>query len=185
MKLLWRILTKNTNTWTKIVEEKYLKGKSILDCTRAPSNSWQMNRLLSLVEEFRSGLKWQLGNGDNINFWKDNWVGRFNLSIYNAQNLDNKVSDFITPSKEWNVPKLMTVVPYDIVQRIFSIRIPRYNEASDELVWFENASGNFSAKTAYHVFRKKYEKVDYTQLPCWKLKLPRSEERRVGKECRL
>ena len=55
-----------------------------------------------LIEEFKSGIKWQIGNG-NISFWHDKWLIDTSISDYfanegiiaNDYNLDSRVNDFI------------------------------------------------------------------------------------------
>ena len=79
MKLLWRLLTDQTNLWSNIIQEKYLRNCPLLDCQKSVAKSWQFNKLLSLIPEFKKGLRWQVGNGEKINFWYDNWMGNRNL----------------------------------------------------------------------------------------------------------
>lgn len=87
MKLLWRLITEPTNIWSRIIYEKYVTNNSIVECKRNVKNSWQFNRLLSLKDEFLTGIRWLVGDGTQIRFWEDNWIGNTNLKIYNLHHL--------------------------------------------------------------------------------------------------
>lgn len=96
---------------------------------------------MDLRETFKKGLRWQIGNGYSVHLWTDNWVYDKPLKDLGATQLQDpnncvksKVRDFITTFGEWDVPKLNTVLPSNIVKDIASIHIP-YNNLNDKLFW--------------------------------------------------
>lgn len=183
MKLLWRLLSEPNNIWCRIINEKYIKDDNILDCSKSSSKSWQFNKLISLMDEFKQGIRWLVGTGTNIRFWEDNWIGNMNLHCYNHYNLQDKVSDYITPNKIWDIPKLCTVLPMHIVNHITQIIIPNYDTACDEIIWDKNPSGKFSTKTAFHLTRSKLPSTPFSSFPCWRKNLPPKINNFLWKTC--
>ena len=72
------------------------------------------------------GLNWRVGDGSKIQFWYDAWVPEFYslknqaISPLSTAQLLEKVSDYIY-DEEWNIHKLKSVLPWDIVLRIINI----------------------------------------------------------------
>jgi len=60
---------------------------------------------------------------------------------------DIKVSEFITPEKQWDTNKLRSYVPDDVVQRTQGIPIP-YTNVEDSFCSEYTGSGDFSTKSA-------------------------------------
>ena len=94
--------------------------------------------MIELIDEFKSGLIWQVGNGKTIKFWLDNWVSRSPLSdSINTQvtlNKDATVAEFMLPNKTWNKNLLEQYLPHDLVTKITSIPIP-LNDIHDRMYW--------------------------------------------------
>jgi len=72
-----------------------------------------------------------VGRGEKISFWVDNWVeNKSLLKIIGMDpsvipNLDLKVSEFITPTGDWNVRLLKsTLNHHPIIQKIIGIALP-------------------------------------------------------------
>jgi hypothetical protein len=81
---------------------------------------------------------WLLGNGEDINFWNDNWCGTplsntFNIPDQIKQSLSSKVSDYIF-NGQWNLPCQLTHQFSNLSFLVQQITIP--NEPSnDKLLW--------------------------------------------------
>lgn len=76
-KLGWKIATGEETHWAKILQAKYLKGKSFFDCkkVRRASHIWQS--ILSYRNFLFNGSCFKVGNGLNVNPWKDPWLVNF------------------------------------------------------------------------------------------------------------
>lgn len=74
-------------------------------------------------------MKWILENGNNINFWFDNWMEDsplFNKVYPNMQHFvssQTKVSDFIIINKKWNLPNLNNILPCRIFEKFYKISL--------------------------------------------------------------
>lgn len=67
---------------------------------------------MKVIDEFRQGIKFEIGSGTNMQFWKDRWCTNRPLmlespSLFNIMiNKDARVADCWVPYKEggaWNV----------------------------------------------------------------------------------
>ena len=88
-----------------------------------------------------------------IKFWTDNWCSEDNLASIldldpaNLPDADIKVSEFITPKKQWDTAKLRNCLPNDLIQRVQSIPLP-YTDVAVSFCWGYTGSGDFSTKSA-------------------------------------
>ena len=80
MKLLWRIIKDDNNLWVRLVRKCYIKNNNIFSIKASKSASWQRRNLLRLLDTFKKGLRWHLGDDKSIKFGQT--IGLFNtLSI--------------------------------------------------------------------------------------------------------
>ncbi|XP_019433239.1 PREDICTED: uncharacterized protein LOC109340119 [Lupinus angustifolius] len=79
---------------------------------------------------------WLIGNGENVNFWKENWLGSSLLA---------SVSDFIVNSK-WIIPAPINSLFPDVA---LSLANTTRSNGVDKLVWKHSEDGLFSLKVAY------------------------------------
>ena len=97
---------------------------------------------------------WQIGNGESISFWHDNWIDNKNLiEILNADEATvvsplDKVFEFIQHDRTWNLIRLAsTLGNHPILKKIRGIIIPTHNKP-DSFCWGMDNSGTFSTKSA-------------------------------------
>ncbi|GLJ50654.1 hypothetical protein SUGI_1079250 [Cryptomeria japonica] len=76
-KIVWKLLNKDTD-WSKFIRAKYLGNadfSSVLKKKGLPRGSKIWNNILSCRDPLSHGLRWIIGNGKNILFWEDCWLG--------------------------------------------------------------------------------------------------------------
>ncbi|XP_056697525.1 uncharacterized mitochondrial protein AtMg00310-like [Spinacia oleracea] len=151
-KLGWKILTDENNLWAKIMRKKYLQNNNFFSVKKKTRDSPIWSSILNQREILRKGIRWKLGNGNTINFWKDNWIGQYALSDLSGISSnhimeDYTVSFFIDETKNWDIGKLSSVLPPETVQKIRGIPIP-VNDLQDIPIWGCTNSGEFSVKSA-------------------------------------
>jgi len=135
-KLIWKILTQPDNFWVEQMRAKYGSPEKFFASRAKQSDSWVWKCLLQLRPLIKQGIRWKVGNGRTINFWTDNWCAEeplastLNVDPVNLPEVDIKVSEFITPEKQWDTVKLRNCLPNDLIQRILSIPLP-YTEVAD------------------------------------------------------
>ena len=94
-------------------------------------------------------LRWLIGNGCFVNFWKDNWLGnsiaqQLNIHASHFDFLDDKVSDFITDGR-WALLYSFSSACPAIAQSILRTPISLGNQ-EDCVVWSGTSGGSLSAK---------------------------------------
>ncbi|CAL8132777.1 unnamed protein product [Prunus armeniaca] len=107
-----------------------------------------------LWSQVLNGLKWRVGNGDNILFWKDNWAGCGPLENFATISLSDDllewtVSDFLT-EQGWNTNWLLGCLPLDVL----------------------TSNGEFSVKTAYLSLFTEETNHSRNWDTIWKLHVP-------------
>ncbi|XP_042973040.1 uncharacterized protein LOC122304840 [Carya illinoinensis] len=73
-KQVWRILNNPNSLVARVMQEKYFKGKSVLDARLGYSPSLVWRSLFSSIGLIKDGLLWRFGDGNTIKIWKDRWV---------------------------------------------------------------------------------------------------------------
>jgi len=104
LKLSWEMLN-SKQPWAISLKDKVIKKRSPITY-HVSSSIWS-----SIKSEYPIILEnssWLLGNGENINFWSDNWCGVniaecLNLHANVSVNLSATVKDFIVDNS-WHIP---------------------------------------------------------------------------------
>lgn len=99
-----------------------------------------------------SNIQWLVGNGNNIRFWKDNWLGEelvktLNFDVDVLDFLNDKVSTFIF-NGEWKLPDSFWQVYPATAHAIFSSPLP-LDCIEDKVIWAAEASGSLTSSSAY------------------------------------
>ena len=153
-KLAWKVLTNETSLWIQLLKDKYLKDTTLFKYKKKNTDSPVWKSLLSCRDLLRQGLMWKLGNGKQISFWFDNWIGNFtladtiNLPVEALPSPEARVSDFILQSHTWDIDKLkQTLSDHSIITKIQGITIP-VHDMENSFCWGLHSLGNFSTKSA-------------------------------------
>ncbi|KAK9287510.1 hypothetical protein L1049_015931 [Liquidambar formosana] len=127
--------------WIKLLKAKYDTTHKI----------WK--GILSCKDVLAKGMCFAVGDGSNIDFWKDPWVPflpGFRPTPKRERALDyNLVSNFIVkPDWIWNSEKLRSSFDEESVNHILKIQISPHH-CHDRWVWAPTSKGEFSVKSAY------------------------------------
>jgi len=78
-KLAWKVLWGFEGLWTSVMKHKYLNSNSFLECKIKSTDSpvWKSVRRSRVL--LQKGIRWNVGEGDRILFWWDNWCDHTNL----------------------------------------------------------------------------------------------------------
>ena len=99
------------------------------------------------------GLRWKVGDGQNINVWNDPWLPRpwgfkpITLKIEDLEDLE--VSGLIDrQTRTWDLEILQQIFLPQDVETICSIPISVRN-TEDTLIWHFHPRGEFTVNSAY------------------------------------
>ena len=135
--------------WALLLKSKVIRGRRVIS-HHIFSSIWR-----SIKNEFstiQSNCGWQIGNGNDINFWLDNWCGvsiasQLNISPHFHANLTNKVKDFIF-NGQWNFPSSMLICFPQVNFITEQVTIP-FEATEDKRIWQPSNNGDLSFKQAY------------------------------------
>ncbi|GLT81968.1 hypothetical protein SLE2022_003890 [Rubroshorea leprosula] len=149
-----------------------------MHCPTSPIASATWKSILKCRNILQLGLRWRVGDGQQIKFWQDVWVGdkplyEVALSPTLPGFVDISVSYAITPSGDWNESWLGHLLPDHVVAQILATPLPAFGQQSDKVFWSGLPDGSFSVKSAFHLLQQQH--VSLTQQGenwrwIWKLK---------------
>jgi hypothetical protein len=117
---------------------------------------------------------WQLGDGNNINFWLDKWTpsGTSFLSVTNQNTIDTTLSvrDVLTPAGEWDFDFLTSNLPSNFCFQVLAIPAPMDIDGQDTIGWGGTNTRNITVKSAYDNQNTRTQPIvgDWKALWSWK-----------------
>lgn len=153
-KQYWRMISNPETFWASILKGLYFPNGSGLDAKKGASPSWLWSSLMEGKDLLDKGLRWNVGNGEKIQFWGDHWIPSWEEGkIFSRTPTDcvwDRVSDFIDkPAMTWNEGKLRSCVSNEETEAILKIPIS-ITGSEDKIIWKHNKSGKFTVKSGYH-----------------------------------
>ncbi|KAM1529591.1 hypothetical protein ACFX1Z_018776 [Malus domestica] len=73
-KQCWRIICNPDALWVIILKARYFPNCDFLQATRGSHLSWVWVSLLEGRKMMENGALWQIGNGETVKAWNDNWL---------------------------------------------------------------------------------------------------------------
>lgn len=114
--------------------------------------SWGYRGITKVAKEFKSGVRWRLGNGKRIHTIGDAWITGEKLEFKRntppeiQENL-KKVETLIDINrKNWNQDLIWRHFSSNDAHRILKIHVPQ-SPMEDELIWNSRTTGTYSVKT--------------------------------------
>ncbi|CAN0859560.1 Putative ribonuclease H protein At1g65750 [Linum grandiflorum] len=100
------------------------------------------------------GLQWGLRDGRSTKFWTDPWLdsGGFLLDCCTDPgtiNTNDSVFEFVTPSGQWDFPKLESFLPNAWMKRVAGMTPPKNGRGPDIPTWGLENNGKYSVKSGY------------------------------------
>ena len=80
MKRLWRFCDEETSLWKEVIIQKL--GQNSLWCSNEVNCTYGTGvwtTIRGLWSKLQKNSKFQVGNVNNVRFWKDNWIGEVPL----------------------------------------------------------------------------------------------------------
>ncbi|KAJ9546729.1 hypothetical protein OSB04_019272 [Centaurea solstitialis] len=165
-KHLWDICSCRDSLWVSWTTRIYVRQDSVWVIRPMPRWSWSFRKLLTLREEIRPYIRYQIGDGKTANAWEDNWHGTC-LSVFISPQLIHYAGYVYS----WKVADLVEALdgawPEEWLSRfpqLFNVTIPVLTEGvPDRMIWDMDTNGSFSVRKAYvSLFG------DANEVPLWK-----------------
>ncbi|XP_026380111.1 uncharacterized protein LOC113274904 [Papaver somniferum] len=143
-KLAWRMLTQQDEMCVQILSCKYFKNTNPLNGVVSSQGSWIWKGICHGLDIVRRYYVWEIGDGSQVDIWKDNWISNKNKppdSTFYSSNM-KKVSQLIDhESHAWNCDTLNALFDEDTVNDIMKIIIPLNGQA--QLRWPPAHNGSY------------------------------------------
>lgn len=169
-KMVWKILRKENTVWQELIQAKYLRSQSLLDCVAKLGDSPAWKGILRCTEIIKPFFRWRIGDGNSISFWYDNWLGsgRICERIEYIDPLENQLRlvNVLQQDGYLSVHELNTVIPSNLAAELETKAIVLSDEADSKL-WNGTANGEFSCQSAYKLIHSNQE-AGLRRIACWK-----------------
>ncbi|KAJ6941863.1 hypothetical protein NC652_007817 [Populus alba x Populus x berolinensis] len=157
LKLVWRLISKNSSIWVTWVHSVLLRGRSFWYINLPPSSSWSWRKILQSRNWCKGLFTSCIGNGRDTSLWLDYWLpdGRricdllpFRVLSSTGLPWNAKVADIIT-SGRWSFPS-----GHQDLQPIWhSIHFHPKMHQLDKCIWNGTSTGNFTIDSTWNHLR--------------------------------
>jgi hypothetical protein len=181
VKQTWRLLCNPNSLCAQVLRAKYYPDGNLLNAGPKKGSSFTWQSEISGLQTFKKGHIWRVGNGQNIDIWKDHWVLGMpsrKIDTLCGHVIFKKVSELIdTILGEWDEAIIWDIFnPLD-AQKVLEIP-PSQNLEEDFVAWHETKSFIFSVWSAYYLewehqyggrLRRRDGQGASTQNPIWEI----------------
>ncbi|CAJ2652742.1 unnamed protein product [Trifolium pratense] len=154
MKMLWNLINNPDDLWCKVLYGKYGRNDDLRVIIHSqPYDSPLWRALTGIWDQFQQNIVWQLGDGNNINFWLDKWMpgGNSLFSTTNQSFIDTTLSvrEVVTPSGDWDYDFLISNLPSNFVFQVLALPAPTDTDGRDSIGWGGTTTRDFTVQSAY------------------------------------
>jgi hypothetical protein len=164
------MINRPDDLWCKVIYSTY--GRNI--DLQASISIYQRQALVDIANQFCSHLVSQVGDGQQINFWLDNWMsdGHSFMNFSTQQTIDTTltVKDTLTDTGEWEIIFLTTNLPHTTVNQLVAIPAPKDTDGPDILGWRGTNTHQLTVQSAYNLQRRNYLFIYGNWKSLWSLK---------------
>lgn len=148
----WRIICNPNDLWVRILKSIYFPKTDFLHAVKGARSSWAWPSILQGRSLLLDKMCWAVGNGRDINFWRDPWIPRipsFKLASTPPFEVfvDATVAEFIINGK-WDLSNVECWLSDDEVKAIKSILIS-LRPKGDCFKWTGADNGTYTVKLGY------------------------------------
>ncbi|XP_039053962.1 uncharacterized protein LOC120196158 [Hibiscus syriacus] len=153
----WDILC---NRLKGVLRSKYKVKERIPETLPHRSGSQLWRSISSLWSNFRSNLSWNIGDGRDAEFWRDDWLSGVGQQLFlivrtttvkSMQNNNRKVRNLVTSRGTWNWDKLTPLLPDSILRRLEATPPPLADNLADSPGWSASEQRTFTLRSAYKI----------------------------------
>jgi hypothetical protein len=157
-----------------LLKDRVLRGRKTIQY-HIYSSIWS-----SIKDEFdviMNNSAWTIGNGEEINFWNDNWCGnslssQFNIPAHISSLISSKVSDYIIDG-QWDIPIQLSQQFPHLRSIVYQVSIP-FDHCPDKLLWKHTDDGDLQLKEAYLFNSHTWQELHWAKI-IWCAEIPPSK----------
>jgi hypothetical protein len=150
----WRLIKKPEILCARLLKSIYFPQGNILDTVFRQDASPSWHGIEHGLELLKEGIIYRVGDGRNIEIWRDNWLPRdYNLKVTPGKTKSKicRVSQLLLPeSQVWNEELVEKVCYNHDAEWILKQKLPS-NSCDDFVAWHYEKSGIFSVKSVYRL----------------------------------
>ncbi|KAH9742572.1 pentatricopeptide repeat-containing protein [Citrus sinensis] len=152
----WRIIQEPNSLVEKLMKARYFKHSSFMEAKAGSQPSFIWRSILWEREVTEKGLRWRIGNGEQVKVYQSKWLPRpdtFKLISPPKLHLETAVSELINEKHEWNKEIIQHNFLRVDAEQITKIPLPRQPNP-DQVVWHYDKKGDYSVKSGYQLALK-------------------------------
>ncbi|KAK8630332.1 hypothetical protein V6N13_079130 [Hibiscus sabdariffa] len=143
--------------WVQVLRGKYNISQampaSLVSCR--PSHLWKV--ICSVWETVRLNVVWNIGDGQQVDFWNDPWLESLGPLVVYLRNPGAvgscTVATMVDELGNWDWPKLQPLLPHNVLLHLSAIKPPRSGFTCDFPGWARSHDRTFSVRSAYEALR--------------------------------
>ncbi|KAM1453357.1 hypothetical protein ACFX1R_004015 [Malus domestica] len=166
----WWLIHDLESLWAWVLKERYFPNVSFLEAKKCGRASWAWASLLEVRDLILKGARWQILEGQKVQFWTNNWVPsiparHLTLPFHTEISSESKVAEFIDlVLRVWNIDLLSHFVPEAERVTISHIQVGSLLRP-DKLVWHFERNGSYSVKSVYKWCHNQLPTVNHDRPP--------------------
>ena len=143
-KPLAKFVAKPSSLWAQVIRHKY---RDVENCFSS------LEAVMRGSEILKHGLKWEVGDGSMVPFFKYPWVSSCPLMLWprllgaSEKREELLVQDFILPGRQWNQARLIDAVGSEVAKAICKIPLP-HSVVADRVRFLGSDLSEFSVSKA-------------------------------------
>ena len=158
---IFRYQLNSNPIWKRIVDYKYKTDKPhILCCPNVGASPFWKKGVLWAMQVAHMGIKWVIGNGRKIRFWKDHWICNNSLAIaywplYVISEQQGKIVYDV-----WDGENLMLTLRRSMSSSTMNLwlellSLMALSEEEDQILWNFTSSGKYTVQSLYTVINRR------------------------------
>lgn len=158
MKINWGMVHDRESLCARIIRHKCGCCTDLLPLVKAMQFASLIWRYICQTWElFVDGLRWEVGDGQRVQFWHDRWLpsgtilSQVVVDYVPPSLLNAIVADFVHLDGRWKVERFVGLIPDVFFQEVCCSIPPSQDMGPDKLMWGLTASGIYSMNSTYEL----------------------------------
>lgn len=147
----WRILQFPNSLVAKLLQVRYFKDGQFLNAKLGSKPSFIWRSILWGRQVIDKGIRWRIGDGEQVQIYKGNWLPRpslFKPVSPPSLPIDFTVSELIDANNQWKVGLIYQHFMKEDADMITKIPLPS-KPMTDQVTWHYDKRGNYTVKSGY------------------------------------